>query len=205
MGILLLHITLVYSVGRGPGHQFLILVCLFCALHSVKVLCGIQAGSGPSLCFLEVNQSKDKSEYCGPHSLCSSGPPKISSFPWKWCCLLWLLQRYLESNTYVTGSRIWGVPKYNIIGLAGGWDTWSRAIEQYYAGQLHTWCAKMAILYINNSRIVFQPKWSQKICITWTHAVIGRQLLLVTVPVWKLGDSLLHTAGPHLPGLTMAA
>lgn len=68
MGVLLLHITLVYFVERGPDNQFLILtVCLFCALYSVKVLCEIQAGSGPFLCFLEMNQAKDKSEYRGPH------------------------------------------------------------------------------------------------------------------------------------------
>ena len=58
----------------------------------------------------------------------------------------------------VTGSTTWGVPEYRVIGLAGGRDTWNRAIERYFAGQLHILLAKMVILYIDNSRLVFQPE-----------------------------------------------
>ena len=40
---------------------------------------------------------------------------------------------------------------------------------------------------------------------TLTHDVTGRQLPLVTAPACELGDGLLHTTGPRLLGLTMAA
>lgn len=42
----------------------------------------------------------------------------------------------------VTGSRTWGVPEYKIIGLAGAWDAWSKAIESYFSGQLLTYMQK---------------------------------------------------------------
>ena len=39
---------------------------------------------------------------------------------------------------------------------------------------------------------------------TSTQDVTGKQLPLVTVPAWELGDDWLHTSGPRLPTLTMA-
>ena len=37
--------------------------------------------------------------------------------------------------------------------------------------------------------------------VTSTQDVAGRQLPLVTVPVWELGDDWLHAMGPRPPGL----
>ena len=46
---------------------------------------------------------------------------------------------------------------------------------------------------------------ARELGVTSTQDVTGRQLPLVTDPAEELGDDWLHTTGPHLPGLTMAA
>ena len=127
--------------------------------------------------------------------------------------------RYSQAPTpkrgFVTGSRIWSVPGYRISSSTQVWlrkghmeqGHWELFCVSVITGQLHTTTnlSVNSYLYINNSRLVFHPDWSQKVCITLTHDVTGRHLPLVTAPEWELGDGSLHASGPHLPGLTMAA